>query len=66
MASMNARRSEEKTAKLLDDEITSHRPDGVEELTLPEKLCRFYVKRPKLAFGKRLQIIEEIFVFQCL
>ena len=21
------------------------------ELTLPEKLCRFYVERPKLAFG---------------
>ena len=65
MASMDARRSEEKSAKLLDDKITSHQQDDVEELTLPEKLCRFYVKRPKLAFGKILHIIEEIFVFQC-
>lgn len=60
MASMDAHRSEEKTAKLLDDKITTHRPDGVEELTLPEKLCRFYVKRPKLAFGKILQIWRNI------
>ena len=27
------------------------------ELTLPEKLCQFYVERPKLAFG--------MFVFDC-
>eukprot|EP00795_Rhopilema_esculentum_P002676 gene2676-884_t len=52
---MRIRRAEEKRETFLVTKATEG-PSGIEELTIPEKLCRFYVERPKLAFGITLSI----------
>ena len=48
----------EKESNGLMEKKGTDRSAETNELTLPEKLCRFYVERPKLAFG--------MFVFDCL
>ncbi len=51
------------SSKLIDENDSDNRGNDSEELTLPEKLCRFYVERPKLAFGKSFVVLLAIFVF---
>ena len=47
-----ARDRQRKSAdKVLMDKENADQSAEATELTLPEKLCRFYVERPKLAFG---------------
>ncbi len=45
------------SAKLLEEKDPKENPVQ-SELTLPEKLCRFYVERPKLAFGEYFTFIN--------
>lgn len=48
---MGGQKSEEKEEKLLVEKGRPEPTPNIDELTLPEKLCQFYVEKPKLAFG---------------
>lgn len=51
---MQQKQSAENDQKLLAEKAGDERPAAPEVLTLPEKLCSFYIQRPKLAFGKSI------------
>ena len=48
---MGREESAQKDEKFLMDKGRAEQSPESDELTLPEKLCRFYIQRPKLAFG---------------